>query len=481
MRGGEGSIDIERGVMSLSIRWISSIAILVVIAHLTGCGAGKIANADANPPLIKHFTILVDPEVVTVDFTVSDAAENDWIATIHFSEDLGQSWAPVTPESLLDSEIMLSPPFLPIERSWDFRDDLSSIPQADILLEIRIADLEGDVATTRQSDPISIGESEAPAITEVLIPAGPVGGTVTVTGSVFDPDLDHISMTMDWSPTGSDPWYSATLGQDPIVIPPNDELKPTEFIINWDAQGDAPELISPFAKVRIHASDGGATSTFTSDYLALNTIRPGIDLITIGEIPEYMNGQEPYQSSGSNLVPFDLSVPMTGSRLSLEWSPGNGGSSINPAGLEVHSNVAIMGHSPGVNLAEYFSSTVEGAHWIFDQPSSLPTGSLTISAIIRDIRGNVSDIAEYEIEVRAGSSANRPFSVEDRWFIDFSRDHYQIGFMDDGSGNPEPFANSGADGIPDHRQDLYTVGLQSVMDPAESTVMDSYVQALRRN
>ena len=57
------------------------------------------------------------------------------------------------------------------------------------------------------------------------------------------------------------------------------------------------------------------------------------------------------------------------------------------------------------------------------------------------------------------------FRYRGSWFIDFSRDHFEIGFLDDGSGGIVPFAQNGGDGIPDHLQDLYTVGLQSSMDP----------------
>ncbi|OUU22741.1 MAG: hypothetical protein CBC13_07215 [Planctomycetia bacterium TMED53] len=464
--------------MTLSSQQMILVALLLGVSSSLGCSGGKSATAIATPPLIESLNLIVDPETAIVDFSVTDPEENEWVATIHYSEDLGQNWAHVSSQSLLDPEIQIAPPFLPIKRNWDYRDDLSTIPQADILIEVRIADLEGKVVTSRQTAPIAIGESEAPVFAGVYFPETSIGGLVTIQGSVIDPDYDHVTISMEWSPTGGAPWQAATLQQDQIILPPQSDGRSTDFEIYWDAQADAPEVISPFAKVKIHASDGGATTTYVSNYLALNTIRPGIDLITIGEIPEYMNGQESYQGGGTTLVPFKLSVPSAGTQLNLEWSSGSGGATVDSESLEVFADVSVLGHAPGENLAEYFSTTSSGATWNMPQQQVLPIGSVTLSASVKDQRGNLSDLVEYEIEVRSGSSANRPFSAEDRWFIDFSRDHFQIGLLDDGSGNLTPFANSGADGIPDHLQDLFTVGLQSQMDPTASTVMDSYVRSM---
>lgn len=452
-----------------------------LLAGTLGCGGGKQANADASPPFIDLLTVQVEGETAEIDFTVTDPSESEWMATIHFSEDLGQHWAPLSSESLLESEILLLPPFQPVKRFWSYRDDLSSVPQADVLIEVRISNMNGDIVSTRQSDILAVGDSESPVYTFVTVPSGPIGGLVTVTGSVLDPDQDHLTLTMEWSPTGNAPWEMATVIEGPVVIPPSIDGKPAPFEIQWDAQTDAPDMITPFSKFRLLLSDGGATTEFTSPYLALNTIKPVIELFTVGDIPSYMNGQEPYQGGGSTMIPFMLTIPSAGSLIRLEWGPGNGGAAIDPESFILHADVPVLGFAPGVNLASEMTVTETGGEWLIPAEQNLPTGDLNLTASIQDIRGNLSEIADYTLHVGNGSAAVRPFDVEDRWCLDFSRDNFEIGFLDDGSGTISPFAQNGADGFPDHKQDLYTVGLQSTMDPALSTSVDDFVRALVEN
>ena len=467
--------------MPLMKRLSLFVAALPILASLAGCGGGNKASADATPPLIEFLTVQVEGETASVDFTILDPTESEWTAKIYFSEDLGQNWTPLSYASFIEPEILLTPPFQPVNRFWNCQADLSSLPQADILLEVRISNMVGDVVNTKQSDTISIGESEAPIFTFVEVPEGPVGGLVTVTGSVFDSEQDHLIMNMEWSPTGNAPWQDATLINAPVVIPPTVDGMPAPFEIQWDAQADAPDTITPFAKFRLILSDGGGTTEYLSPYMALNTIKPVIDLFTIGDVPAYMNGQEPYQGGGSSLIPFMLTIPSAGSLVRLDWSPGNGGASIDPQSLVLVADVPIFGNAPGVNLASLMTVSETSGEWLIPTDQNLPTGDLQLTASIQDIRGNVSDLANYTIHVGAGSNFVRPFDVEDRWFIDFSRDHYEIGFLDDGAGNITPFAQNGGDGFPDHKQDLYTVGLQSTMDPTVSSPLDDHARALIEN
>ena len=467
--------------MTLLKRLFLFAASLPLLAGIAGCGGGKKASADATPPMVDFFTVQVEGEEAAVDFTIVDPTESEWTATIHFSEDLGQHWAPLSSASLLDTEILLSPPFQPVKRIWNCRNDLSSIPQADVILEVRIKDMNGEVVNSLQSDTISIGESEAPVYTSVEVPSGSLGGLISITGTVLDPDQDHLTLTMDWSPTGGDPWTPATMVNGPVVIPPASDGKPSDFEIIWDAQTDTPNTITPFAKFRLLLSDGGDTTTFVSSYLALNTVPPVIDLITIGDIPSYMNGLEPYQGGGSSLIPFMLTIPSAGSLIRLDWSPGNGGAAIDPQSLVLVADVPVFGNAPGVNLASLLTVSETSGEWLIPAEQNLPTGDLQLTATIQDIRGNISEIAEYSIHVGSGSNSVRPFDIEDRWFIDFSRDHFEIGFLDDGSGGIVPFAQNGGDGIPDHLQDLYTVGLQSSMDPGAANSLDDHVRGLVEN
>ena len=86
--------------MTLLKRLFLFAASLPLLAVLAGCGGGKKASADATPPLINFFTVQVEGEEAAVDFTIVDPTESEWTATIHFSEDLGQHWAPLSSASL---------------------------------------------------------------------------------------------------------------------------------------------------------------------------------------------------------------------------------------------------------------------------------------------------------------------------------------------------------------------------------------------
>ncbi len=463
--------------MALSTRLLTLMGLLLFLPFLAGCGSGKKAIAQAHPPLIENLDFQVNSDDVEVDFGITDPTEGTWIANLFFSEDLGENWIPISVPSLADPELVLSPPFLPVKTLWYFRSDLSTIPQADVLLEIRISNEEGEVVTSVRSNILVIGESEAPVFMSLDVPSGPVGGEVVISGSVLDPDADHVFMHLEWSPTGSAPWTLGTLLESPLIIPPDQEGKASAFTLNWNAQDDAPNLISPFAKIRLVASDGGASTIFVSNYIALNTVPPGIDLMTIGRVPLELNGSQPYSGSGNNLVPFSLSIPQSGSRIRIEWGSGNGGALINPNSLELIADQTVLNYLPGENLADLFVSDDQGAEWTLSESQSLPTGLLTLTATVQDIRGNVSNSAIYSVEVRSGSAAYRPFEAEDRWFLDFSRDHFQIGLLDEGNGEIAPFASYGGDGIADHRQDLFTVGLQSSVTDGPHALQDAIVRA----
>ena len=122
--------------------------------------------------MIDFFTVQVEGEEAAVDFTIVDPTESEWTATIHFSEDLGQHWALSLFRFTARYRNTALPPFSLSKGSGTAENDLSSIPQADVLLEVRIKDMNGEVVNSLQSDTISIGESEAPVYTSVEVPSG---------------------------------------------------------------------------------------------------------------------------------------------------------------------------------------------------------------------------------------------------------------------------------------------------------------------
>ena len=411
-------------------------------------------------PLIENLSVVIDSNSAFVHFDVVDPHDRNWDAQIFFSDDLGLHWLPVTPVAGSQGYIELIPPFEPVVTEWSFRGDLITLPQADILIEVRLYDSEGMMHASRRSDPLSIGDPTAPSVDSVTIPSGPVGGPIPISCLISDADGDFVTVHMEWSLDGSEPWNLATLDPPGDVIIAGDKgVTPVELI--WLSHIDTPGVVSPFARVRIVATDAVGSSQATSNYIALNTIGPEIESVTIGEVPDYLNGSEPYDDGSGADVPFLLSVPTMGTRINLAWSAGAGGAAPDVATLAISADQEIAGRAIGEPLEDLFVIEGSTASWRISELHPLPLGLLTLTASIDDIRGNPSEDRWFQVQVSPGAASARPFDWQDNWLVDFQRDNYSIGLQTDQFGNLSPFATPGADGEADHRQDLVTLGLQS--------------------
>ena len=425
----------------------------------SGCQK-KSVFAQAAAPIIDSLTVEIQSNSAIVGFDVVDPAARTWDAWIYYSDDLGQQWQSVTPVSGNDGIIVLIPPFESVQTEWSYRGDLTTLPQADILIEVRLLDLDGNVHATRRSDPLSIGETSPPVVESVTIPTGAVGGPIPVTSLISDADGDYLTVHLEWSLDGSEPWNIATLETDVnLVIPDDKGISQVEMI--WSSHIDTPGVVSPFARVRVVASDASGSSSAVSPYIALNTIAPIVDSITIGEIPPYLNGSEPYIDNNTSAIPFTLSVPAIGTLIRVSWSAGAGGATVDPQTLSIVANQPLANRDANTNLADLFTIDGNSARWQISAAQSLPTGPLTITAVIDDVRGNPAAAQQYQFQVHPASTASLPFDWQDRWNLDFSRDNYSIGWQLDSAGELAPFSSTGADGIADHQQDLVTIGLQS--------------------
>ena len=444
--------------------------LLVLVAVISGCRKGtQLAYAQA--PLISNFYVQVESESAAVQFDISDPLEREWEAWIYFSDDLGTYWQPITPVKDGENQIPLAPPFEPVNTLWSYRGDLSHLPQADVLLEIRLLDLDGAIHANAQSDPLSIGDPNPPVVHSITVPSGPEGGPIPISAVVSDAEQDHVSIELEWSLSGSEPWFPATLLNDEsdLVVPV--DIEGTDVEIIWLSHIDTPNVVSPLARVRIIAADASGQHQIQSLPLSLNTIAPQIESLTIGEIPGYLNGSESYLSDSGTEVSFIVSVPNRGSLFSVSWASGLGGATPDPSTLFIESDRVVDGRSVGTNLADLFVITGNFASWTVPEDSPLPTGPMRLSSTIDDLRGNPATAMEYQFQVTLGSASARPFDWHDRWNLDFDRDNYTITINVDSTGNILPAANLGSDGQPDHRQDLVTVGLQSNQQlPAASAV-----------
>ncbi len=439
--------------------FLRSIVLLLIVVTWSGCHR-KGVSAEATIPLIENLSVVIDSNSAFVHFDVVDPHDRTWDAEIFFSDDLGQHWLPVTPVAGSQGYIELIPPFEPVVTEWSFRGDLITLPQADILVEVRLYDLEGLMHASRRSDPLSIGDPSAPSVDSVTIPSGPVGGPIPINCLIWDADGDFVTVHMEWSLDGTEPWNLSTLDTPGDVIIPGDKgINSVELI--WLSHIDTPGVVSPFARVRIVATDAVGSSQATSNYIALNTIAPEIESVTIGEVPDYLNGSEPYDDGTGADVPFLLSIPTLGTQIHIGWSAGAGGAAPDVATLAISADQSIAGREVGEPIEDLFVIEGSTASWRVSELHPLPLGLLTLSASIDDIRGNPSEDRLFQVLVTPGAASARPFDWQDRWHVDFQRDNYIIGLQTDQFGNLNPFATPGADGEPDHRQDLLTLGLQS--------------------
>ncbi|MGE4619376.1 MAG: hypothetical protein AAEJ04_06145 [Planctomycetota bacterium] len=433
---------------------------LALLTLLSGCKRGT-ALAEAQAPLIENFAVDVQLNSATVGFDVNDPLQRQWEAWIFFSDDMGVHWNPITTVKEGENQIPLTPPFEPVATSWSFRGDLLSLPQADVLLQIRLIDIHGQVQAEAQSDPLSIGESTAPIVHSVNVPTGPIGGAIPVTAFVSDAEGDHVTVQVEWSLAGSDPWFPATLEStnSDMVFPVQSEGTPLMF--HWHSHVDTPNVISPFARLRIIAADASGQHLQQSPTMSLNTVPPIIESLTIGEIPGYLNGSEPYLTDSGTEIPFYVSVPDRGARITVSWASGLGGAAPDSSTLSIESDQVVAQRAPGSDLSDLFSITGNSASWIVPDNSPIPLGTLSLWASIEDLRGNPALTFGYQFHVAPGSANVRPFDWHDRWSLDFTRDNYTITIDQDSTGDFIPNSVYGADGQSDHRQDLLTIGLQS--------------------
>ncbi|MGE4631748.1 MAG: hypothetical protein AAEJ47_01800 [Planctomycetota bacterium] len=439
---------------------IHLLMLLSLLAAVAGCRRGS-HLAEAQAPLFENFAVEVELDTVSVQFEVSDPQERDWQAWIYFSDDLGTQWQQITPVREGENQIPLSPPFESASSEWSYRDDLTSLPQADILVEVRLLDTTGIEQASEQSDALSIGNSNPPLVDSVTVPSGPVGGPIPLSATIWDADGDHVTISVDWSLTGSDPWIPATLEdvETDLVVPVDSEG--TALEVTWLSHIDTPGVISPFARLRISAEDASGQGQATSLPIALNTIPPQMESVTIGAIPWFMNGSVPYLTDSGAEIPFIVSIPDRGSRLSVSWTSGLGGATPDSSTISIGANQEVAGRVPGTELADLFTVTGNTAHWKVPADSPLPLGSMMVSASIADVNGNPAPEMQYLFQVTPGSASARPFDWHDRWNLNFDRDNFTITIEVDSQGNISPNAVANSDGQPDHRQDLVTVGLQS--------------------
>ncbi|MFQ5654394.1 MAG: hypothetical protein ACE5GW_06655 [Planctomycetota bacterium] len=435
-----------------------------LLVALSGCGGGDDDGTGRviAPVSASSVSVIPDPAGTVVQFVLVSPHGHPMTVEVAYSEDRGLSYSPAALLSGNTAALDATPEGSLFQVTWSPQTDLENLDQSDLRIRVTPTDdTTGSPGVGAASAVFGLGDNAPPAIVSITTPAVTVGGEVSFDYTVRDANGDHVGLLLEFSLDGGGSWSVATPGSggegtesitaDAVGIPHS---------VTWWAQNDAPGFTGTVGRLRLTPVDIESGSAGTTLTFSVNLIAPSVALITIGEIPETMNGSLPYTGAGGQQVSFSLHVPPSLFTLGVEHESAPGGAAVDPASLDITAGTTLGGAIPaGVNLAPYFSGGPGGGTWPVPAEIPFPTGTVTLSARVSDLLGNISDSATLTLEVITGSAAAAPFDHLDRWWLDFESDYFAISASYGGTVTVS--STAGANGIPDHLEDLEIVGLQS--------------------
>ncbi len=193
--------------------------------------------------------------------------------------------------------------------------------------------------------------------------------------------------------------------------------------------------------------------------------------LTVNDIPQAMNGSEPFTNSGGQPEAFRLALPQDGFTVDVRFA----GSEAHPETLHVSADVAIGGVAAGDDLSGRF--TIDGGHarWLVTKADTLPLGAVTFTASLDE--GQTSRETTLTVDIAERTAERDPFALEDTWLLIFSLDHYTIGTELDANGDWLVKTSKAPNGIPDFVEDLRVAGFgTSKMLPAAAAAENDGVK-----
>jgi hypothetical protein len=195
--------------------------------------------------------------------------------------------------------------------------------------------------------------------------------------------------------------------------------------------------------------------------IALDTTRPKMDLVTLNEIPDILNGKG--EAGGELLVPrnrFDIY---------LEYHDV-GGAGVDTSRVEIICTSAVTHDGSSVpantDLVPYLterSKDSDSALYHVPAKMTFPDGTNKIRARVWDLMENASFYKSFTFEVTATSNNIRPFETQvnpnQRWNLVFTRDLYTISAA--GTNTITVTATETPNGTPDFREDMLVLGFRS--------------------
>jgi len=440
---------------------------------IAGCGGGGGGGGGGSPAVASATALIVTPGddgETTLVFEVIETAGSPQTVEIEFSVDRGASYSTATLSGLTGGSFEAAPGGGTYELTWLHSEDLAASPQSDLRLRVTPFELStGRQGVAAVSPVFGIGANTAPSILAVTTPSGVNGGRIAIPFVVADAQSDHVGIDLEYSLDGGGTWQSGSIasGAESIATSPAG----SSATALWDATEDVAATASSLARVRLTAVDIARGTSLSSSNFTVLLIDPVIDSITVGAIPDSMNGSTPYEDASDQLIPFTLRVPLHGFSLAVETDPGPGGAAVSGATLEVVADRDLAGAAAGTDLGPLFSGTASRRTWLVASSHALPIGPITFSARVQDIHGNISAWQSITLDGHPGSAGNLPFDWLDRWWLDFDSDQFAI--SSSGTSTIAVTATAGANGTPDHIEDLRIVGLQSVDPLPECAAFDS--------
>ncbi|MFN0059162.1 MAG: hypothetical protein ACKVX7_11940 [Planctomycetota bacterium] len=450
-------------------------ASLVVVAGCGGGGGGSGGSAGSSVPVsVSALTVTPDLVSTSIRFTLVSPQNHRVTVAVSVSENRGLTYAPLTVASGSTSGLAATAAGAEFVLTWSPAADLGSTDQSD--LRIRIVpqnEVTGSTGTASSSDVFSLGTNLPPVVVSVSTPGVLVGGEIDFTYDVSDAQADMVALTLEYSTDSGATWATASAGvAGDGVSNVTTSVSGVAHTVSWAAQADANGLVSASVLFRITPIDVIAGTAGQSGVFSVNLTAPNLVLLTIGDIPVEMNGSLTYSDSTGGPYNFRLSVPLTGTRLAVEYAAVGGGSALDVASLTVTGDRLLGGSvSAGSNLAPEFDPQASAGAWDIGSSHALPTGSVTFEAAIADTLGNWSSAESLPLNAVTADSASRPFDTADVWWLDFDGDRFSYSFV---TGATVTITSSvGANGTVDYLEDLWILGLRTHSPTAECVTLNS--------
>lgn len=458
----------------------SSFAGILALAHtLCGCaggGGGSGASLVMQPSSVQEIGITPSLTGTRVAFTLVSPESHTMSVIVEYSEDRGRTFHAAAIAEGATSRLAATPVGVRHSLTWAPLLDLAVTDQSDLVIRLVPRDeITGQAGASGTSPVFGLGHNTAPEVLSVTTPAEVMGGEIALSYQGQDAQEDHVCIRIEYSLDGGMTFHEGSATEDgdgASAVPFRSAAGP--FVVHWNAQIDLPGVVAGDVRVRLTPVDAIPGSSATTLGFAVDLRPPSLEWITVGEIPDTMNGSTPYTDSNGSIVSFTLAVARADFELRVSWTAAGGAAEVDPNSLSVQADRALGptgGIGAGTELGHLFVAEGTDAVWTVRDTHRLPLDIVTFEATILDENGNRSAAARLSVTGTSAGAVERPFDTLDRWWLNFESDYFDIDFT--GGATVTVDVVAGADGTADYEEDLYILGLRSSSPTSESADLDT--------